>query len=158
MTSSTTSEVTGVIDAGIRQKVTEFLRDQFAGQIIEPGSAGYERARTVWNAMVDKRPGLILTCTSTADVVAAVKAANEFGLAPSVRCGGHNVAGKAISDGGLTIDLAGLRQVTVDPERHLGPDQLFTLLALAGVMRRGGEIGQGGKAPGISVNAGARSF
>ena len=108
--------------------------------------------------MVDKRPGLILTCTSTADVVAAVKAASEFGLGLSVRCGGHNVAGKAISDGGLTIDLAGLRQVTVDPERHLGPDQLFTLLALAGVMRRGGEIGQGGKAPRVSVNAGARSF
>ncbi|HEY3903903.1 MAG TPA: FAD-binding oxidoreductase [Streptosporangiaceae bacterium] len=119
MTSSTTSEVAGVIDAAVRQKIIESLRGRFAGQVIEPGSSGYEQARTVWNAMVDKRPGLILTCTSTADVVTAVNVAREFGLAPSVRCGGHNVAGKALSDGGLTIDLAGLRDVTVDAERQL---------------------------------------
>src|SRR5207244_2934759 len=71
------------------------------------------------NAMVDRRPGLILRCTSTEDVVAAVNVAREYGLPPSVRCGGHNVAGKAMSDGGLTIDLSGLREATVDPERKL---------------------------------------
>ena len=69
--------------------------------------------------MIDRRPGLILRCTSTQDVVAAVNVAREHGLPPSVRCGGHNVAGKAMSDGGLTIDLSGLREVTVDPERKL---------------------------------------
>src|SRR6266699_2782125 len=78
-----------------------------------------EQARLVWNAMIDRRPGLILRCTSTQDVVAAVNVAREHGLAPSVRCGGHNVAGKAMSDGGLTIDLSGLREVTVDTEHKL---------------------------------------
>jgi FAD/FMN-containing dehydrogenase len=119
MTSSTTAAADGAIDAATRQKIADSLHGRFNGAIIEPTSQDYEQARTVWNAMVDKRPGLILTCTSTADVVAAVNVAREFGLAPSVRCGGHNVAGKALSDGGLTIDLSGLREVTVDPERHL---------------------------------------
>jgi FAD/FMN-containing dehydrogenase len=119
MTSMTTKTADGTIDAVTRQKIVDSLRGRFNGAIIEPGHADYEHARQVWNAMVDKHPGLILTCTSTADVVAAVNAAREYGLAPSVRCGGHNVAGKAVSEGGLTIDLGGLREVTVDPERHL---------------------------------------
>jgi|HubBroStandDraft_6_1064221.scaffolds.fasta_scaffold05332_8 FAD/FMN-containing dehydrogenase len=116
---STTSAVGGAIDAIIRPKIIESLHGRFDGSVIEPDSPDYEQARTIWNAMVDKRPGLILRCTSTADVVAAVDVARAFGLAPSVRCGGHNVAGKALSDGGLTIDLGGLRDVTVDAERHL---------------------------------------
>jgi FAD/FMN-containing dehydrogenase len=108
-----------VIDDVTRRKIVEALGGRFAGTVTEPDSPHYEQARTVWNAMVDKRPGLILTCTSTADVVAAVDVAREFGLAPSVRCGGHNVAGKALSEGGLTIDLGGLRDVTVDAAAHL---------------------------------------
>jgi len=119
MTSTTTSAADGVIDAVTRQKIIESLQGRFSGSIVEPDSPEYERARTVWNAMVDKRPGLILNCTSTGDVVAAVNVARAFGLAPSVRCGGHNVAGKALCDGGLTIDLGGLRDVTVDAEHHL---------------------------------------
>jgi FAD/FMN-containing dehydrogenase len=119
MTSTTTGTTDGVIDAATRRKIVDSLHGRFAGQVIEPDSTDYEQARSVWNAMVDKRPGLILICTSTADVVAAVDVAREFDLAPSVRCGGHNVAGKALSEGGLTIDLGGLRQVTVDAEQHL---------------------------------------
>jgi FAD/FMN-containing dehydrogenase len=119
MTPTTTSAAADPIDASTRAKIVDSLQGRFSGVIIEPGQDGYEQARLVWNAMVDKRPGLILTCTSTADVVAAVDVAREFGLAPSVRCGGHNVAGKALSEGGLTIDLGGLRQVTVDAGRHL---------------------------------------
>ena len=119
MTSTTTNAADGIIDAPTRQKIIGALQGRFSGTITEPGGPGYEKARTVWNAMVDKRPGLILTCTSTADVVAAVDVAREFALAPSVRCGGHNVAGKALSEGGLTIDLGGLREVTVDAGRHL---------------------------------------
>ena len=95
------------------------LSGHFKGDIIGPDHADYEHARLVWNAMIDRRPGLILRCTSTQDVVAAVNAARAHGLPPSVRCGGHNVAGKAMSDGGLTIDLSGLREVTVDAERKL---------------------------------------
>ena len=107
------------IDEQLRLRIAEDLSGTFKGDIIGPDHADYERARLVWNAMIDRRPGLILRCTSTSDVVAAVNVAREHGLPPSIRCGGHNVAGKAMSDGGLTIDLSGLREVTVDPERKL---------------------------------------
>src|SRR5690242_1961919 len=107
------------IDDQLRLRIAEELAGSFKGDIIGPDHAEYEQARQLWNAMVDRRPGLILRCTSTEDVVAAVNVAREHGLPPSVRCGGHNVAGKGMSDGGLTIDLSGLREVTVDPERKL---------------------------------------
>jgi FAD/FMN-containing dehydrogenase len=107
------------IDEQVRLRIAEQLAGHFKGDIIDSDHAEYDEARTVWNAMIDRRPGLILRCSSTADVVAAVNVAREHGLPPSVRCGGHNVAGKAMSDGGLTIDLSGLREVTVDPERKL---------------------------------------
>jgi FAD/FMN-containing dehydrogenase len=107
------------IDDQLRLRIAEELAGSFKGDIIGPDHAEYEQARQLWNAMADRRPGLILRCTSTQDVVAAVGVAREYGLAPAVRCGGHNVAGKGMSDGGLTIDLSGLREVTVDPERKL---------------------------------------
>ena len=107
------------IDEQLRLRIAEDLTGSFKGEIIGPDHAEYEQARQLWNAMVDRRPGLILRCTSTEDVVAAVNVAPGHSLPPSVRCGGHNVAGKAMSDGGLTIDLSGLREVTVDPERKL---------------------------------------
>jgi FAD/FMN-containing dehydrogenase len=107
------------IDEQLRLRIAEELAGSFKGDIIGPDHAEYEQARQLWNAMADRRPGLILRCTSTQDVVAAVGVAREHGLLPAIRCGGHNVAGKAMSDGGLTIDLSGLREVTVDPERKL---------------------------------------
>ena len=107
------------IDEQLRLTIAEELAGTFKGEIIGPDHPGFEDARLVWNAMIDRRPGLILRATSTQDVVAAVNAAREHGLTPAVRCGGHNVAGKAMSDGGLTIDLSGLREVSVDAERHL---------------------------------------
>jgi FAD/FMN-containing dehydrogenase len=107
------------LDDTLRARIADDLSGRFQGTIIGPDHPEYPAARVVWNAMVNKHPGLILRCTSTADVVAAVNVAREHGLHPSVRCGGHNVAGKALSDGGLTIDLGGLREVTVDPDRHL---------------------------------------
>jgi FAD/FMN-containing dehydrogenase len=122
MSSATLSSspfASSTIDEQLRLRIAEELAGSFKGEIIGPDHAEYEQARRLWNAMVDRRPGLILRCTSTQDVVAAVNVAREHGLPPSVRCGGHNVAGKAMSDGGLTIDLSGLRQVTVDPERKL---------------------------------------
>jgi FAD/FMN-containing dehydrogenase len=99
--------------------VTARLPVTFKGDIITPDHPEYEQARRVWNAMIDRRPEVILRCTSTDDVVAAVNYARENGLNPAVRCGGHNVAGKAMSDGALTIDLSGLREVTVDAARKL---------------------------------------
>ena len=108
-----------VIDDELRARITQQLTARFKGDVIDPDQPGYEAARVVWNAMVDRRPGLILRCTSTDDVVAAVDVARANGLSPSVRCGGHSVWGAAVSDGGLTIDLRGMREVTVDPERRL---------------------------------------
>ncbi len=107
------------IDEKLRLRIAKQLAGRFQGEIIGPDHGHYEDSRLVWNAMVDRRPGLILRCTSTQDVVAAVNVARAYGLRPAVRCGGHNVAGKAMSDGGLTIDLSGLREVTVDPGRKL---------------------------------------
>lgn len=85
------------------------------GETLRPGGNGYEDARKVWNGMIDKRPALIVRCASVGDVVEAVRFAREHDLLASVRCGGHNIAGKAVCDGGLMIDLSGMRSVQVDP-------------------------------------------
>jgi len=107
------------IDQELRLRITDQLGAGFKGDLIGPDHADYGEARSVWNAMVDKRPGMILRCTSTEDVVAAVNVARANGLPLSIRCGGHSVSGKALSDGGLTIDLSGMREVTVDAEHEL---------------------------------------
>jgi FAD/FMN-containing dehydrogenase len=107
------------IDAQLRLRIADQLGASFKGDIIGPDHASYGQARRVWNAMIDKHPGLVLRCTCTRDVVAAVNAARANGLLPAVRGGGHSVSGKAMSDGGLTIDLSGMRNVTVDAEQHL---------------------------------------
>jgi FAD/FMN-containing dehydrogenase len=106
-------------DPDMTMRLANQLSARFSGDLIAPDHADYDRARRVWNAMIDKRPGLILRCTSTADVVAAVDVARHNGLYPAIRCGGHSVSGKAMSDGGLTIDLSGMRGVAVDAENHL---------------------------------------
>jgi FAD/FMN-containing dehydrogenase len=119
-TSPDTTEVAGPsIDEPMRLQIVEQLSTGFKGDIITPDHPDYERARRVWNAMIDRKPGLILRCTCTQDVVAAVNVAREHGLAPAVRGGGHSVSGKAMSEGGLTIDMSGMRGVTVDAEHHL---------------------------------------
>jgi FAD/FMN-containing dehydrogenase len=107
------------IDQEMRLRIADQLGAGFKGGLIGPDHPGYDRARRVWNAMIDRQPGLILRCTSTEDVVAAINVAREHGLSPAIRCGGHSVSGKAMSDGGLTIDLSGMRKVVVDAERKL---------------------------------------
>ena len=97
-------------------QVVDQLHAQFQGDILTPASPGYDEARRVWNGVIDKTPAIIARCTSTADVVAAVNAAREHELLVSIRGGGHNVAGNAVNDGGLVIDLSEMRGVTVDPE------------------------------------------
>jgi FAD/FMN-containing dehydrogenase len=87
----------------------------FSGQLLRPEDDGYEEARRIHNGLVDKRPALIARCLGTADVVAAVNLSREQGLEVSVRGGGHNVAGKAVTDGGLMIDLARMKGMHVDP-------------------------------------------
>jgi FAD/FMN-containing dehydrogenase len=85
------------------------------GRLITPADADYDVQRSVWNAMIDRRPGAIVRCAGSADVVASVRFARDLGLLVSVRGGGHNVAGKAVADGALTIDLSAMRSVHVDP-------------------------------------------
>ena len=91
------------------------LDGAFAGVLIGPGDREYESARRVWNGMVDRRPALIARCADEDDVVAAVRFAREHGLPLAVRGGGHNVAGNAVCDAGVVIDLSTQRAVEVDP-------------------------------------------
>ena len=91
------------------------LDDRLRGDLLYPGDQGYDEARTVWNAMIDRYPAAIARCTGTADVVAAVNFAREHNLLFSVRGGGHNVAGKAVVDGGLMIDLSPMKGIHVNP-------------------------------------------
>ena len=88
--------------------------------MVLPGDPGYDEARTVWNAIVDRRPRVIVRCASVRDVVTAVRTAREHGLEIGIRCGGHSAAGHAVPDGGLMIDLTPLRAVRVDPGRAPG--------------------------------------
>jgi len=91
------------------------LRAGFSGDVISPGDEAYELARLVHNGAIDRRPAVISRCRNTADVVDAVAFAREHGMEVSVRGGGHNVAGRAVADGGLMIDLSAMRGVHVDP-------------------------------------------
>jgi FAD/FMN-containing dehydrogenase len=87
----------------------------FRGEVLGSGSATYDAVRRVWNGAIDRRPACIARCTGVADVVAAVRVAREHGVEIAVRGGGHNVAGTAVCDGGMVIDLSPMRAVLVDP-------------------------------------------
>jgi FAD/FMN-containing dehydrogenase len=93
----------------------EELKAQLRGPVLQRGDAGYDEARKIWNGMIDKYPGLIARCTGAADVMDAVKFAQKHRLLVSVRGGGHNVAGHALCDGGLMIDLSLMKGIHVDP-------------------------------------------
>src|SRR5437016_4431108 len=105
----------------------EALRAVFSGEILAPDDAGYDDARRIHNGLIDKRPRLIARCLHTADVVEAVNFGRDEGLEISVRGGGHNVAGKAVTDGGLMVDLSRMKGLHVDPVRQ-------TVRAQAGVL------------------------
>ena len=96
----------------------EKLRSYFRGQLILPGDAEYDRSRAVWNAVADRYPAIVARCTRVEDVIAAVRCAREHDLVIAVRGGGHSVAGFSTCDGGLVIDLSGMRDVRVDPGRR----------------------------------------
>ncbi|HEX4812375.1 MAG TPA: FAD-binding oxidoreductase [Nonomuraea sp.] len=86
--------------------------------VLRTGDRGYDQARTVWNAMVNRRPQMIIRCAGVHDVVAAVRTARELDLEIGVRCGGHSVTGQAVPEGGLMIDLTLMGEVRVDPARR----------------------------------------
>jgi FAD/FMN-containing dehydrogenase len=91
------------------------LASTFAGDLVRPGDASYEEARRVHNGLVDKRPSLIARCAGTADVVDVLRFATGLGVPISVRGGGHNVAGRAVIDDGVVIDLGRMKGITIDP-------------------------------------------
>ncbi|MGH3392328.1 MAG: FAD-binding oxidoreductase [Actinomadura sp.] len=97
---------------------TTLMTRKLDGQLLTPGHAAYDKARTVWNAMVDRRPRMIACCASVADVITAVRTARDLDLEIGVRCGGHSSAGFAVPDGGLMIDLTPMGRVRVDPVRR----------------------------------------
>jgi FAD/FMN-containing dehydrogenase len=101
----------------------------FRGPWLRAGGAGYDEARQIWNAMIDRRPALIARCTGTVDVVQAVRLASAHGLLVSVKGGGHNIAGLAVCDGGLMIDLSLMKGVWVDPEKAVARAQAGCTLA-----------------------------
>jgi FAD/FMN-containing dehydrogenase len=94
------------------------LRASIQGEVLLPGAEGYDAARAVWNAMIDRRPAVIVRARDAADVAAAVTFARASELPVSMRGGGHNVAGHAVGDGAVMIDLSAMRDVSVDPERR----------------------------------------
>jgi FAD/FMN-containing dehydrogenase len=95
------------------------LRTTLRGQLIVPGDTDYDRSRVVWNAIADRYPALIARCTGVDDVVAAVRFARDHDLVIAVRGGGHSVAGFSTCDGGVVIDLSGMRAVKVDPAKRV---------------------------------------
>ena len=95
------------------------LAARLRGKLALPGEAGYEEARTIWNAMIDRRPGAVVRCAGAADVVRAVTFGRDHDLVLSVRAGGHNIAGKAVGDGALLLDLTPMKSVRIDPARRI---------------------------------------
>ncbi|MBB2925265.1 FAD-binding oxidoreductase [Cellulomonas cellasea] len=113
---------------------TAALPATFEGDVLVPGSPGYDAARTVWNGAVDRRPAYVVRCAGSDDVRTAVRVARELGLPLGVRGGGHSAAGWAVPDGGLMIDLSPLRGVRVDPgarTAHVGGGALLGSLDAA---------------------------
>jgi FAD/FMN-containing dehydrogenase len=98
-------------------RIEEF-QTAFRGEVIRPGNGSYETARKIWNASIDKYPGVIARCSGPADVVAAVNFARENRLLVAVRGGGHNVAGRALCDGGIVIDLSLMKGIHVDAKNY----------------------------------------
>jgi hypothetical protein len=94
------------------------LREAMAGPVLEPGDAGFDEARSLWNGEFDRHPAVIARCVSSDDVVAAVGFGRETGMETTVRGGGHSFSGASACDGGFMIDLSRMNRVAVDPQRR----------------------------------------
>ena len=112
----TTQDREGQLASGIDETLVGELHRRLTGRVLRPSEVDYDEARTVFNAMIDRRPAVIAQCADTADVASAIGWAREAGLEIAVRGGGHSVAGKALVDDGIVIDLRDIHGVTVDPD------------------------------------------
>jgi FAD/FMN-containing dehydrogenase len=102
----------------LSESAIQKLRETLRGQTFRPGEQGYDLARTLPNAMIDRRPALIARCAGAADVIECVRFAREQDVLVAVRGGGHSVAGRSVCDGGLVIDLSAMKGIRVDPVRR----------------------------------------
>lgn len=102
----------------ISESAMQKFRTSLRCQTLCPGEQGYDAARTIHNATIDRRPAIIARCAGAADVIACVRFAREHDVLISVRGGGHSIAGKAVCDGGLMIDLSGMKGIRVDPAKR----------------------------------------
>src|SRR5262245_41993373 len=116
------------MSADLNEASIRDLRARVRGSILRSGEDGYDRARSVWNGMIDKRPALIVRCAGAADVVEAVGFARANSLLASVRGGGHSASGNAVCDDGIMIDLSAMKGIRVDPFRGIARTEPGVLL------------------------------
>jgi FAD/FMN-containing dehydrogenase len=102
----------------LERAAVEELKGALRGDLLMPGNSGYDSARAVWNAMIDRHPALIARCEGAADVSTAITFAKERNLLVAVRGGGHSISGKSVCEGGLMIDMSNMNTVRVDPDRR----------------------------------------
>ena len=112
------SNSTVTAEQNISDQVIQALKSSIRGDVLLPDDETYDAARSIYNGMIDKRPGMIVTCANVADVIASVNTAREEGLEVSVKGGGHNGPGLALVDDGLVIDLSDMKGIRVDPENR----------------------------------------
>jgi FAD/FMN-containing dehydrogenase len=112
----------------LTQAMLDSLKMRLRGPVFTPGELGYEESRTVWNAMIDRRPALVARCLGAADVIAGVRFAREHDLLLCIKGGGHNIAGLATADGALMLDLSLMRGVWVDAQREIAHAQAGCVL------------------------------
>src|SRR2546428_397796 len=126
------------------QELAEFA-SELHGEIVRPQDEGYDDARKIWNAMIDRRPALIVRCRDAEDVTRSIAFARDHELPLAVRGGGHNVSGNALCDDGLVIDLSPLKEVRIDTERRT---------ALVGRGLTSGEFDKAAQAAGLATTGG----
>src|SRR3712207_1306718 len=107
----------------LEEAVVQEFAANLRGELLRPEDDGYDAARAVFNGMIDKRPAMIVRCAGAADVIQGVDFAQTHALTLSVRGGGHSVAGTAVSDGGLMLDLSPMTGIRVDPARRTAQAQ-----------------------------------
>jgi FAD/FMN-containing dehydrogenase len=120
---------TQTTEVEVERKATDDLKRQLRGELLLPGDAGYEESRSIWNAMIDRRPAAIVRPRALPDVISSVRFAREHGIPLSIKGGGHNIAGLAVSDGGLMVDLSLMRNVSVDPAARTARAEAGSLLS-----------------------------
>jgi FAD/FMN-containing dehydrogenase len=116
------------VEINLKQEKIDNLNTRLLGPLLVPGDADYDESRTVWNAMIDKKPALVVRCLGVADVIASVQFAREHNLLLCIKGGGHNIAGLATADGALMLDMSLMRGVWVDKEKRIAHAQAGCLL------------------------------